>query len=333
MRRLRRVRTPRVLILMYHRVVDLPSDPQLLAVSPDRFSEHLHVIRKLGHPISLAECVSALGRGSLPNRSVVITFDDGYADNLRYALPRLEHYEVPATIFVTSGRVGHSREFWWDELERIILQPGTLPEQLTVPRNGGKRRRDIREAAAFTSRDFHLYRTWHVEQPHDPHPRHRLYRELYDFLFMMSPIERERTLMDLFNWADIPPDSRSTNRALTEAELIELDRTGLIEIGAHTVSHPSLPSLNTSEQDGEIRQSKRTLEDILEHPVRSFSYPHGFYDAGTTRIAGEAGFESSCTTQQEPVWPGTHTMALPRMTVRNWGHTEFAHHFEEWLRG
>src|SRR5690242_345176 len=105
------------LVLMYHRVVALASDPQLLGVSPGNFAEQLEVLRKTARPIPLAHMVESLRKGQPAQRSVVLTLDDGYADNHVNARPLLERYEVPATVFVTAGHLSSDRELWWDELD------------------------------------------------------------------------------------------------------------------------------------------------------------------------------------------------------------------------
>lgn len=127
---LKRVRSAlrcRVVILMYHRVFKTSSDPWGLCVSPKNFAEHLELLRRHYPVLTLHELVSSLRDARLPKRGVVLTFDDGYADNLWNAKPLLEKYEVPATFFVTSGCVDSSSEFWWDDLERAILEPSKLP--------------------------------------------------------------------------------------------------------------------------------------------------------------------------------------------------------------
>src|SRR3954470_15948888 len=109
-------RRPPALILLYHRVATPTRDPQLLSVSPERFAEHLEVVRRCAEPVALA---GILAQGEGPRAA--ITFDDGYADNLHEAAPLLAAAGVPATVFVVSGQVGTTDEFWWDELERVLL--------------------------------------------------------------------------------------------------------------------------------------------------------------------------------------------------------------------
>jgi peptidoglycan/xylan/chitin deacetylase (PgdA/CDA1 family) len=112
---------------MYHRVADVAHDPWRLAVTPENFEQHLAVIQERSRPTSLAELAAGLEAGSLPRRSVVVTFDDGYRDNVRVAKPLLERFEVPATVFVVSAYVESDRDFWWDELAELSMRPA-LPE-------------------------------------------------------------------------------------------------------------------------------------------------------------------------------------------------------------
>ena len=128
-RRLRDRFAPEGLILLYHRVADAGSDPWSLCVTPRHFAEHLEVLRKYSDPMRLQHLAQGLYRRQRAGRPVAITFDDGYADNLQNAKPLLERYDIPATVFVTTGYIGSEREFWWDELERLLLQPGTVPEK------------------------------------------------------------------------------------------------------------------------------------------------------------------------------------------------------------
>lgn len=87
---------------MYHRVAKLDSYDQLV-VSPENFLKQMEVLASECNVISLGEAVSLLAsKQPVPKRTTVITFDDGYRDNLTEALPILEAYSLPFTVFVTS---------------------------------------------------------------------------------------------------------------------------------------------------------------------------------------------------------------------------------------
>ena len=97
---------PKAVILMYHRITRVELDPWGMCVSPENFSQQLESIRKVATPMSLADFVRARQSGELPERAVVVTFDDGYVDNFETALPLLRQHQVPATLFVTTCESG-----------------------------------------------------------------------------------------------------------------------------------------------------------------------------------------------------------------------------------
>ena len=168
-----------VLVLVYHRVAKTHSDPWSLSVTPEHFAEHLEALRQHAVPLRLQQLSRALAKGTLPGRSVVVTFDDGYADNLHNAKPLLERYEVPATVFLPSGFIGSENEFWWDELDRLLLQPGRLPKNLRLQINGKTRRWRLAEGARYSRAEFRRHRRWKAWED-APTPRHFLYKSLWD---------------------------------------------------------------------------------------------------------------------------------------------------------
>jgi peptidoglycan/xylan/chitin deacetylase (PgdA/CDA1 family) len=132
-RSLRRWRSrirPGIAILGYHRVSDAQPDSLGLSVSPKNFEAQLAVIARRASPLSLAEAARSLGAGRVPRGGLVLTFDDGYADNLHTALPMLEARAIPATIFVTSGNRGG--EFWWDRLARVLAGRGIAADTYRI---------------------------------------------------------------------------------------------------------------------------------------------------------------------------------------------------------
>src|SRR5713226_4558856 len=318
------------IILLYHRVADLSSDPQLLSVKPRHFAEHLEIVKRRCRPLSLRDVVRRL-QGKTPTRHpVAITFDDGYADNLAYAKPLLERYAVPATIFVTAGYVGSGREFWWDELERLILKPEHLPETLQLHDVNGET--FTGELGSEGYYDADAYRSWNVQLSENPTQRHALYRSLCKLLRPLAQQNRRDMLDTIENWAGTGSAGRSTHLPLSTEELARLDQGGLVEVGAHTCTHALLSSLPKAVQQAEIHGSKIALEEMLDHPVASFAYPFGArsdYNTESVEVVRQAGFELACANFPGTVWRRSDCFQLPRLLVRDWdGET-----FERWLSG
>ena len=326
----------RAMILLYHRVTRISADPQLLAVTPEHFAEHLEHLRTSYSPISLVSLKRALEGGRIPHRAVVVTFDDGYSYNAEYAKPILERFDVPATVFVTGSCVGQMREFWWDELERLVLQPGTLPAKLRLSLDGHAYQWELGHAAHYREDAYRSHRRWTILEKDDPSPRHSLYRSLHQLLRPLLEGERRAVLGELAVWAGVEPVIRFTHRVLSPVELRALGEGGLVEVGAHTMTHPVLATLPVASQVAEIKGSKEFLEEILGCPVTSFAYPYGGradYMQETVSLVREAGFECACSNIADIVWRGTDRFQLPRMLVRDWDGEMLARRLREWFRG
>jgi peptidoglycan/xylan/chitin deacetylase (PgdA/CDA1 family) len=332
LRRWARQIAPKAIILLYHRVAEVPTDPQLLCVSPKHFAEHLQVLKQNCHLLSLSSLRRRLALNLWPPRSVVVTFDDGYADNLHQARPLLEAADVPATAFVTASQVDSQREFWWDELERVLLSLPTLPEILTLTLNGQEYRWTIQRNDGGGRPDT----GWHVLMDSEPTPRQVVYLELDALLRDLDHDVRAQALVQLLAWAGLQAEGRPDHRALTSDELQALARGGLVEIGAHTVTHPVLSALPIQAQREEIVAGKRRLEEVVGQPVTSFSYPFGgrpHYSADTIRLVKEAGFDCACSNFPGHVQWKTDPYQLPRFLVRDWDGDEFARRLEGWFDG
>ena len=320
----------KALILCYHRIAEPPSDPWHLAVTPRNFAEHLEVLRHHAHPIRLQQLSQSLLDGDLPDRSVVVTFDDGYADNLYNAKPLLERYDIPATVFVVTGYIGDEREFWWDELERLFLQPGALPERFSLNVNGSTYHWELDDAVDYSEEAFRRHRRWRPGKKVRS-SYHSLYDSLWKLLRPMTEGERQRVLHELWGWAGAEEIVRPSHRPLSLKEVIALSQGGLVEVGAHTATHPALRKLPEASQRDEISGSKVRLEEILNCPVPSFSYPYGNLSEQTVGIVREAGFSCACSTQADVVRLSTERFQLPRLEVRDWNGEEFAGQLSRWF--
>ncbi|MFP5264115.1 MAG: polysaccharide deacetylase family protein [Blastocatellia bacterium] len=324
----------RAVILLYHRIAEAANDPWQLSVTPRHFAEHVEVIRRAGYVMSLQKLVKCLDEGSLPRRAVVVTFDDGYADNLINAKPALEKHDAPATVFVTSGYVGAAREFWWDELDKLFLQPGRLPAKLSLSMNESAYEWDLGDAAHYSEARFQQHRRWRAWENGDSNPRHLIYHSLWRLMRPLPDSERQRLRDELISWSGGDAKARPTHRALTRDELVVLARGGLVEIGCHTVTHPPLSALPPESQEQEIRQSKASLEEVLGHSITSFAYPYGGpcdYTERTTSLVRDAGFSCACSTAAIAVTRRADPFQLPRVQVADCDGDDFAAKLKAWL--
>ena len=101
-------------IVLYHRIASVSRDPHDLCVSPEVFEEHLKYFSSKYELVSLEEIGMRSSLDLLSGKELAVTFDDGYRDNLENALPLLEKYQVPVTIFVTTGCLGERASSSWD---------------------------------------------------------------------------------------------------------------------------------------------------------------------------------------------------------------------------
>lgn len=261
-------------ILMYHRVDSEGYDPFDIRVTPERFCAHLEVLREHWRVVSLRDLVHALREGESVEGCVALTFDDGYEDNLRVALPALERADVPATVFVVADELG--REFWWDRLTRLWAS-----------------RRGASGSAEF--------------------------RALHRRLRRSGREERARALEALAAEPPLGPAvAHEPARALTPDELRALADAGLVEIGAHTRSHPFLPDLDESAQRAEITGARDALEAVVERTVLGMSYPYGAFDARSVALAEEAGMDYACAAAPGVCTASSPINALPRFWVGDW---------------
>lgn len=294
-------------ILGYHRVAAPNSDPFGLCVRPERFREHLDVIRRVTEPVRLRSVPDALRAERTPRGHVaVVTFDDGYADVMWTGLPLLEEAAIPATVFAISGALGSIP--WWDRLAASVrsLDPGI----------GG--------SIPIGDRTFR----WRAGTSGD-----RLLDRLIDRIAPLSAESRDEIIDRIGPSGHSPAESGETrgaeeSRLMTASELRRLADSSLIDVGAHSSTHPLLTRVDPVRLRAETLGCRRSLETILERPVMHFAYPHGRQNRRVRRAVDSAGFEVACTSLQDVVRRGDDPVALPRI----WPPNLPGPAFESWLR-
>lgn len=299
---------PPVVVLLYHRVAELGSDPEMLAVSPDNFRAQM---RYLHEAVPLVRFEEDWGGRSKP--ALAVTFDDGYADNALQALPILEDAGVPATFFVSTGPISGGTQFWWHQLEQFVL--GEEPPPAGIALDGCGRKGN--------------WPTGNREQ------RLVCYRELAALMRDADCRQRADWLAQLRRQTP-PARAAELHRAMTVDELRLLAGSRLVTVGAHTVSHSRLAVLSAEAQREEIVASKKLLESWLDREVATFSYPFGKrsdYNRQSVALCREAGFRKAAANFPGQAHRWTDPYQIPRLLVRNWTVEAFAQKLREfWTR-
>ena len=313
MRSLYRAVRPRpkshAVVLMYHRVAECDIDPWNLCVSPQQFAEQIAALKREFCILPLHELI----RSDARRNAVAITFDDGYADNLHAAAPVLERHGAPACFFLTSGALDMAHEFWWDELGRLLLRESALPSTMVI--SVGSRRHFEPGQAAVPARDLHGQIRANPPWKAGPNTRLGFYYSVWQSLRVLDEQARRIALDEFAAQLEGDSGTRATHRTLTSDEAKRLAAIPGIEVGAHSVTHAVLPSLNPDSQSREIGDAKRHLEKLLGRPVTGFAYPFGDYGAETADLVRAAGFELACTTETGGITRKTDRFLLPRLGI------------------
>lgn len=299
---------PRPAVLMYHRIGEEVTDPWALSVSPHRFDEQLGWLKQHRDVLSLSDFARRQRDGVLPSRAIAITFDDGYACNALVAAPLLEAHDLPATVFVTTEPVSSGKEFWWDDLERIVTDASADHLAVSV----GGRRVEVHVGARDTAGGG-----WHPGQPPST-ARQEGYLELWNVLRTLEAANRDAAIEELRAQTGTPGRSRESHRPMTPEELHVLSDSGRIDIGSHTLTHPVLTECSEAERWSEINEGRQSCSVLAGRMPTSFAYPYGDHDAAAVELVRKAGFEVACTTVSAPVRSRCDVLALPRLQVEDW---------------
>lgn len=245
----------RILILAYHGISERPAeDLPWTMVNVGAFERQVAYLKEHYRILPLRQVVESLREHRpLPARIAVVTFDDGYRNNLRLALPVLRRYRAPATVFLTAGHIGGSRLLHFDRLYLSLVGARGVKEypagelgRLQLQSDPDRTRSFASAVSVFKRlpaaiRDAHLDRL-EYELPGDETWRKSMAEEL---------------------------------RIVTAEEVLALTRDGLIDVGAHTVTHQILANLDRESAAAEIGHSREILERIVQRPVVLFAYPNG----------------------------------------------------------
>ncbi|MEO0636518.1 MAG: polysaccharide deacetylase family protein [Pseudomonadota bacterium] len=256
-------------VFMFHEITTDRDDRLGMGCTVADFGATLSRIRASGYDfVSLAEAKQRLETGD-GRPFVALTFDDGYRDNIELALPVMERFEAPATIFVPTQMATREINAWWLAIRELV----TLNSFVDVE--------PLSQSFVCETRAEKLATYWH----------------LIDWIW--QDFRRADALSDVFERYGISMPDLVDRHAMDPAAVRQADQHHLIEIAAHTTSHRALATLSDAEALSEMVDNKRWLENLLGRDVPHFAYPYGrpaISGDREARLARKAGFNMALTT-------------------------------------
>ncbi|MEH3148159.1 MAG: polysaccharide deacetylase family protein [Methylobacterium frigidaeris] len=296
-----------VILTFHHVSPDAPppgayAPNRLLTITPGFLDRTLRALADRGFEVIGLDAVpSRLAAGRAGRPFAVLTFDDGYRDNVEHALPVLRRHGVPWTVFVTTDFAEGCGRLWWVELERAV---GRL-DRVRLPETG----LDLPAADAAEKR--------------------AAFAQVYARLRAGPEDVLRADVGRLAAEAGLDPAAVTRGLCLTWDEIRTLAGDEAVTIGAHTLSHPMLAKHDAVTARREIETARRIIAERLGREPAHVAYPVG--DPGSAgprefRIAREAGFSTGVTTRPGHLFAGhaAHLHALPRVSVNGCFQTDAA---------
>ncbi len=281
----------RLSILTYHSVLEKDDPLCPGSISVGDFDNLICFLSNNFNLIPLEQAVDLLVLEKLPSRAVVLTFDDGYANNYDVALPILQKHKVPATVFIATGFLDGGI-MWNDSIIEVFRRYKSDSINLNEISLGEYSLTNSLERYIATQKVISLLK--YVE----PEKRLNKVRELVEFCKVNLPI----------------------NLMMTSEQVVKMSASG-IAIGGHTVNHPILSKINDDQAWSEITDGKNKLETLINGKVNLFAYPNGKpdvdYNLRHATMLSKAGFKAAVSTEWGCSNINTDCYQLPRFTPWN----------------
>jgi peptidoglycan/xylan/chitin deacetylase (PgdA/CDA1 family) len=264
-------------ILVFHRI--RAADPALAFatnyrnnVPPDAFGRLLDTLAEDGIEVVGLEEALLRQQTAGTGRFVCLTFDDGYRDNHDTLLPIVEARRVPITVYVAPGLIDGSAPLWWYALEEVIAREPRvrlpLPEDTELATGDRPAKQQAFDAAGA-------------------------------FMLTAAPEASARMTGALAVRYGVDFAALAARHMMSWDMVRRLATCPMVEIGAHSVSHPSLATLDEATALHEMAGSRSRLEREIGRPVRHFAYPYGSrttMGVREVRFAAQLGFRTAVTT-------------------------------------
>lgn len=266
-----------------------------LSISPQQLEYCIKWLRKKDYAFVSIDDVYDILKGNKPNqRFVCFTFDDGYIDNLTYAYPIFKKYNIPFTLYITTGFPDRTAIMWWYLLEELLLSHDKINFKIK-------------------GKEFSYQCVGHSEKVH-------VFAEIRHLIMNSNKDEYFNSLKQIFEPYHLDLYTKTKQKALSWDQIAELSCDSNVTIGAHTVNHLILNKLTPLEVKQEVLESKNKIETIINKKVEHFSYPFGSKNQIGQRefaLIKELDFKTAVTTNESNVFKEyfNYLEQLPRVGI------------------
>jgi peptidoglycan/xylan/chitin deacetylase (PgdA/CDA1 family) len=284
--------------IMYHGVSrDSEELESTTFVKESQFRRQMEFVRAAFDCLTIDEALERDG-SAIRRPGVVITFDDGYANNADIALPILEAFEIPAVIYITTRNVLERRLFWPDEVWIAVKRSGVREIDLSGIVETLRKYRFYGHGAQWQTAVHDL-----MEDLKRTHPSRRA--EVVD-----AVVQRFRETAGA-KYFEMEPESNLFT-PLTKKQVEALSSHPLITIGSHSHCHNLLNQIPLSQAKESILTSKEILERLTRRKIEHFSYPNGNLTPEIMCVLRDLGFRSAVSVPPGYFAPGDNPFFIKR---------------------
>lgn len=254
--------------------------------SQDWLRNTLKAVGSLYRFVHIRELEDFYHSGKTLKNTCHITFDDGHRTFYENSFPVLKEFQVPASIYVSPLIIRERKNFWFQDIAK--LDAGSFKKELAP----------ILDLNVQQLEKFSL-----------------------SSILKSLPIDKIQEVIDLH--LSRHGLKRTAPQNMTTAQLLEVHRSGLVSIGAHTMNHPILKNETAERARYEIEASVNELSDLLGEKTRYFAYPNGMpgldYSRREVKILDDCGIQLSFTMEKKSYEKTDHRLTIPRYSFETGG--------------
>ena len=284
---------PAAVVLCYHDICEDNDYASWLRIKRSAFISQLQKFKEIGHFLRPDELLQS-ERWHPDKLNILLTFDDGYANNYALAFPLLQKFDIPALFFVSTWNISSGEVFWFDRVV-CAIQENRLTDLDLQPQGLRRYRLPLMDDS----------RRWDSIQT--------ILEDLKSIGNASHPTVQ--AALDRLDPGGGSSCGENCYQPLDEANILEMHRSGLCFFGSHSHRHDILTLLGAEDLQHNLAVSRQVLENLLGVPIEHISYPNGNVDARVSDACKETGYRFGYLTLPGEVLPDLDPLHVPRFLV------------------